>query len=114
MMFNSQAHNQKMIDQLIDQEETVRVCHYCHIKVFMNDSANDGQEQLIADKQEIPVETKSEDEEHDTADVEEMAMWLGAGDAENQSKLKQMQLEINGTPVSSRTPKTEQQMLGSR
>ena len=83
MMFNSQAQNQKMMEQLIDQEETVRVCHYCHVKVFMNDSANDGKvkELLIADKLEIPAENNSDTEDTNNAEVEEMALWLGAGDA---------------------------------
>ena len=81
-----------MMEQLIDQEETVRVCHYCHIKVYMNDSANDGKEneRLIADKLEILAGNNSDDEDQNNAEVEEMALWLGAGDAQNQAKLKQM------------------------
>ena len=81
-----------MMEQLIDQEETVRVCHYCHIKVYMNDSANDGKEneRLIADKLEILAGNNSDSEDQNNAEVEEMALWLGAGDAQNQAKLKQM------------------------
>ena len=89
-MFTSQAHNQKMMDDLIDQEETIRVCHYCHTKVFMNDAANDGQSQLIADKQEIQNNNPGDvvGQELEDNGAQEMAMWLGAGNSKELKKLK--------------------------
>ena len=91
MMFTSQAQNQKMMDELIDQEETVRVCHYCHTKVLMSDSINDT-DGLIADKLEVPVPSSNPSDaanKEERNGIEEMAMWLGAGDATKQKNLRQ-------------------------
>ena len=115
MMFTSQAQNQKMMEQLIDQEETVRVCHYCHTKVFMNDQANDG-DGLIADKLEFPVTDNNPSgvvAKEETSGVEEMAMWLGAGDVQQQKKLKQTQLQMGTKLISNEQKEIEIQQLGS-
>ena len=80
-----------MMDELIDQEETVRVCHYCHTKVLMSDSINDT-DGLIADKLEVPVPSSNPGEaakNEERSGIEEMAMWLGAGDATKQKNLRQ-------------------------
>ena len=98
-----------MMDELIDQEETVRVCHYCHTKVLMNDSMNDA-DGLIADKLEVPIPSGNPSDaanQEESNGVEEMAMWLGAGDATKQKTLRQTQLEIGGRLLSNEPRKVE-------
>ena len=67
----------------------------------MSDSINDG-DGFIADKLEVPVTgtNPSEAADDEVRGVEEMAMWLGAGDATKQKNLRQTQLEIGGKPIS--------------
>ena len=91
MMFTSQAQNQKMMDELIDQEETVRVCHYCHTKVLMSDSINDT-DGLIADKLEVPVPSSNPSDaanKEERIGIEEVAKWLNVCDTTKQKNLRQ-------------------------